>query len=71
MSLADIVKPSHTINYRAKLTRSVGLSNKKKLKENVKFFIKIGTFQVAHPKSHSASKIESKSENTPKSKLFV
>ena len=71
MNSLYVVTPSHTANCHAKLTASVTIFNKKKLGENVKFSMEIGSFQVDHPISWPVNKVVSKVKNTPKLKLLV
>ena len=71
MNFSYVLTPSHTTDCHAKLTTSVALPNKKKLRENVKFSMEIGSFQVDHPISWPVNKVMSKVKNTPKLKLLV
>ena len=71
MNFSYVLTPSHTTDCHAKLTTSVALPNKKKLRENVKFFMKIGSLQFDHPISWSGNKVAPKVKNAPNLKLLV
>ena len=71
MNFAYVVTPSQTADCHAKLTTSVIISNKKKSRENVRFSMEIGPFQVDRPISWPVNKVMSRVKNTPKLKLLV
>ena len=71
MNFSYVVTPSHTADCHAKLTTNVTLPNKKKLRENVKFSMEIGSFQFDRPISWPGNKVASRVKNTPNIKLLV